>query len=299
LWKDVLNARQWNADAMLKRQQTLLTLAFVLLLTPVFAKSQVQVPDTPAGKQFSAWLAAFNQGGDTLRQYLKDHFPSRGDRASMDLQFRDRTGGFNLRKIEGPSATQIVAIVQERASDQYGRLTVEVTPEEPHNIVRFQGELIPAPADSTPPHLTEQQLVSELGKKLESQADSDTFSGAVLVAKDGKPIFAEAYGLADRDKNTPNTLKTRFHIGSMNKMFTAVAILQLVQAGKLDLNAPLGQYLTHYPNQDVASKVTIHQLLTHTGGTGDIFGPDFDSHRNELRTLNDYIKLFGSRGPRL
>jgi CubicO group peptidase (beta-lactamase class C family) len=55
--------------------------------------------------------------------------------------------------------------------------------------------------------------------------------------------------------------------------------------------------LTDYPNKDVASKVTIHQLLTHTGGTGDFFGPEFNAHRLELRTLQDYIKLFGQRGP--
>ena len=214
----------------------------------------------------------------------------------MDLQLSRQTGGFNLQKVEESSASKIVAVVQERASDQYARITLEVAPEEPHDIVRFQGMAIPAPAGLALPHLTQQRLVSELHKKLDAAAASDRFSGTVLVAKDGKAIFAEAYGLADREKKTANTLKTRFHIGSMNKMFTAVATLQLVQAGKLDLNAPLGKYLTDYPNRDVASKVTIHHLLTHTGGTGDFFGPEFDKHHNELRTLNDYIKLFGSRG---
>jgi D-alanyl-D-alanine carboxypeptidase len=84
----------------------------------------------------------------------------------------------------------------------------------------------------------------------------------------------------------------------MNKMFTAVSTLQLVEAGKLGLQDPLGKYLTDYPNKDIAAKVTIHELLTHTGGTGDIFGPDFDAHRLELRTLQDYVKLYGNRGPK-
>jgi len=83
----------------------------------------------------------------------------------------------------------------------------------------------------------------------------------------------------------------------MNKMFTAVATLQLVQNGKLDLTAPFGNYLTDYPNKDVASKVTIEQMLSHTGGTGDIFGPEFDKNRLELKTLQDYVKLYGNRGP--
>ena len=110
-------------------------------------------------------------------------------------------------------------------------------------------------------------------------------------------LFSGAYGLADREKKVANKLDTRFRIGSMNKMFTAVSILQLVQAGKIKLTDPLGKYITDYPNQDVATKVTIHHLLTHTGGTGDIFGPEFDAHRLELKTLNDYVALYGKRAP--
>lgn len=74
--------------------------------------------------------------------------------------------------------------------------------------------------------------------------------------------------------------------------------MQLAQAGKLKLNDSFGNYLTDYPNQELAAKVTLHQLLTHTGGTGDIFGPDFDKHRNELKTLEDYMKLYGNRAPK-
>jgi CubicO group peptidase (beta-lactamase class C family) len=83
----------------------------------------------------------------------------------------------------------------------------------------------------------------------------------------------------------------------MNKMFTAVAVMQLVQAGKIKLDAPLRTYLPDYPNKELAQRVTIHHLLTHLGGTGDIFGPDFDAHRLELRTPSDYLKLYGSRAP--
>ncbi len=81
----------------------------------------------------------------------------------------------------------------------------------------------------------------------------------------------------------------------MNKMITAVAIMQLVQAGKLGLDDRLGKYLTTYPNKELAEKVTIGELLTNTGGTGDIWGPAFDEHRKELNTLQDYVNLYGSR----
>ena len=144
--------------------------------------------------------------------------------------------------------------------------------------------------------LTEAEAMAAPKGFVREEVAADRFSGAVLVAKDGKVLFSDAYGLADREREVPNTVQTRFRIGSMNKMFTAVGILQLVEAGKVDLRAPLGTYLTDYPNRKVATEVTIHHLLTHTGGTGDIFGPEFETHREELQTLADYVDLYGERG---
>ena len=215
----------------------------------------------------------------------------------QDLRFRQQTGGFELRKVEESAPTKLTVLVQERGSDQFGRLTLETDAADPHLINKLDIRAIPRPVEFVLPHLDESELIAALRKKLDEDAAAGTFAGAVLVAKNGKPVFAEAYGLADREHKTPDTLKTRFRIGSMNKMFTAVSTLQLVQAGKLGLDDPLGKYLTDYPNKDVASKVTIHELLTHTGGTGDIFGPEFDKHRLELRTLQDYVKLYGARAP--
>ncbi len=81
----------------------------------------------------------------------------------------------------------------------------------------------------------------------------------------------------------------------MNKMFTATAILQRAGEGKVDLSAPFGKYLTAYPSQNAAARVTIRELLTHAGGMGDIFTPEYDQKRLEVRELKDYVKLFGSR----
>lgn len=146
-------------------------------------------------------------------------------------------------------------------------------------------------------HLSQEQLLTDLRARLQNEAAAGTFAGAVLIAKDGKPIFSRAYGLADRERDLPNTMDTQFRIGSMNKMFTAVSVLQLVQAGKLGLDDPIGKYLPSYPNKDIATTVTVRELLTHTGGTGDIFGPEFDAHRLDLKTLDDYVNLYGSRAP--
>jgi CubicO group peptidase (beta-lactamase class C family) len=271
----------------------------VTTLLVVFSCVAQQVPDTAAGKQFSAWLAAFNSGDrTTLLQYLEKNYPQRVSEINGVLQFRAMTGGFELKKVESSEATKLTALVKEKDSDQFARLSLEVEEAEPHKIkgvVELQA--CPTPAEFKQARMSESEVAAGVKKLAETRAAEDKFSGAVAISKNGKTIFAQAYGLADREKKTPNTLATQFRMGSMNKMFTATAILQLAQAGKLKLTDSLGKYLTDYPNQEIATKVTIHQLLTHTGGTGDFFGPEFDKHRLELKTLQDYVKLYGTRGP--
>jgi D-alanyl-D-alanine carboxypeptidase len=141
----------------------------------------------------------------------------------------------------------------------------------------------------------EEAFAVALHTHLQATTAANTFAGAVLVVRDGRTVFEGAYGLADRGEGIANAPLTRFRVGSMNKMLTAVAVLQLVQAGEVRLDATLGTYLPDYPNAEMASKVTIHHLLTHTGGTGDIFGPFFNAYRLELRETDDYLRLYGTR----
>jgi D-alanyl-D-alanine carboxypeptidase len=145
--------------------------------------------------------------------------------------------------------------------------------------------------------MSEAQALAALSTHAAELAREGEFSGAVLVARDGKVLLQDAWGRADRAAGTPNTIDTKFRIGSMNKMFTAVATLQLVEAGKLDLDDPIGEHLRGYPNKEAAAKVTVRHLLTHTGGTGDIFGPEFAEYRLKLRKHGDYVQHFGSRAP--
>jgi CubicO group peptidase (beta-lactamase class C family) len=140
---------------------------------------------------------------------------------------------------------------------------------------------------------SDQAIVQELQAYLEKAAAADRFSGAVLFAREGTPLFAKAYGLASKACNVPNRIDTKFNLGSMNKMFTAVAIAQLAQAGKLDFSDPLIKHLPDYPNKAVAEKVTLHQLLTHTSGIGDYFTRKFmETSKDRFRTIQDYFPLF-------
>jgi CubicO group peptidase (beta-lactamase class C family) len=91
---------------------------------------------------------------------------------------------------------------------------------------------------------------------------SGQFSGAALVQSEGKIVYAKGFGLANREKNIPNTLTTKFRIGSMSKQFTAMLIMQLVNENKISLDDTAGKFLSGYAN----GKVTVQQLLTHQSG---------------------------------
>jgi CubicO group peptidase (beta-lactamase class C family) len=256
-----------------------------------------QAPDTPAGRQFAHWLEVFNRGQrDEIQKFIKEDDPEA--RIDNQMEFRRTTGGFDLKKVDESTPNRLTGIVKERNSENLARFTLEVDPAPPHRFQQFGLRLIPPPSGfPAPARLSESEAIAALQAEIQKQTANDSFAGAVMIAKGRKLVFSGAYGLADREHHIPNRLDTRFRIGSMNKMFTAAAVLQLAQAGKLKLTDPLGKYLTDYPNKETAAKVTVHHLLTHTGGTGDIFGPDFDKNRLTLRTLASYVALYGQRAP--
>jgi D-alanyl-D-alanine carboxypeptidase len=125
----------------------------------------------------------------------------------------------------------------------------------------------PAPMDSNP-----------LDSYITPYVESNNFSGDVLVERDGKIIFQNAYGFADRAQKVPNTNTTRFHIASMSMQFTAAAILRLADEGTLSLDSTVGDFL---PGSVGADKIKVRDLLTERSGLPDI---------NELPDYNDVLQ---------
>jgi CubicO group peptidase (beta-lactamase class C family) len=126
---------------------------------------------------------------------------------------------------------------------------------------------------------------------------ADGFSGAVLVAKQGEAIFAQAYGQADRTSKRANTLDTPFNLASNNKMFTALVIAHLVEQGKLNWHDKVGKYLPKWPQKIVRDQVTLAQLLTHTAGLGMYWNAQYDKQRDSLDTVGEYAALFRNEAP--
>lgn len=129
---------------------------------------------------------------------------------------------------------------------------------------------------------------------LQARADSDSFSGAVLVARNGVPILRAGYGLADHDTGTPVSPETKFNLGSIDKLITRIAVWQLVATGKLQLDVPIGTYLPDYPNTAVREGVTARQLYQMTSGVGDFFNEEFRRRHDRIRTVDDYLSLFAA-----
>lgn len=127
---------------------------------------------------------------------------------------------------------------------------------------------------------------------------SDDFSGCLTVFDGKRTLFDACRGLAERNFGARVDGRTKFHIGSMDKMFTAVAIGQLVEAGKLSWNDTLAQRLPEYPDHAAAKKVTVWQLLHHTSGLGDFFVPEFFEHREKFVDPADYLDLI-ARQPKV
>ncbi|MEO6087425.1 MAG: serine hydrolase domain-containing protein [Umezawaea sp.] len=108
----------------------------------------------------------------------------------------------------------------------------------------------------------------EFDRFVKEKADKDEFSGSVLLTHRGRTVLARSYGTANEQRaNGPDTL---FALASVTKPFTAVAVAQLAQAGKIAYNGKLGAYLSGFP-ASIADTVTVHHLLTHTSGLGDHF----------------------------
>lgn len=270
--------------------------AFALLLAMIAGIVTAEpVRDSSPVAALERWLAAFNSGDPSvIAAYLKDSYPSRLPRLNFELMNRAASGGYHLRDVSQTSATTASGLLQERSSDQF--VAFELTLAGDSSIESLRLRMVERPARFPVARLDAKGAISALQSHAEAQARADNFAGVVLVAHNGKPVFEQAYGLQDRDLDKRNSLDTGFRLGSMNKMVTGVAVLQLVQAGRVKLDAPLGHYLPDYPDEATRA-VTIHQLLTHTGGTGDIFGPEFDAKREQLRTIGDYLQLYGSRPP--
>lgn len=252
------------------------------------------LPDDAMGRRLGQLLEVLSRddealGRDLVRNGMIPAFlemaPVEGHLEQFEMM-RGQLGAFEVDdiRLEGPYRADLVLLAE--TGNRFA-LHVELEEIEPHRLAgigfrAYDPDLeIPEFAD-----------LEEVDHFLSGLAGAGKFSGVVLVERRGEPRFARAYGMANKEKKIPNTLDTRFNVGSITKSFTAVATMQLVEEGKIGLDDPMGKYLTGFP-PEIASRVTVRHLLSMTSGYGDYFDAEkFREQRSRIRTIDDYLDIF-------
>ena len=132
--------------------------------------------------------------------------------------------------------------------------------------------VVPAATPLPPlPKLPDRTAIQQLNGYVQQLTDNHLFSGVVMVGRAGKPIYAHAFGLADRATGLPNQTSSLFNLASLNKIITATAVLQLVEAGKLSLDTRLQDVIPDEVKGTPAANIQIQNLLSHTSGLMDSY----------------------------
>ncbi|MGB2988218.1 MAG: serine hydrolase domain-containing protein [Phycisphaerae bacterium] len=265
-----------------------------------------KLPDGPVGERITGLIDVINANdSEKVRAFVTEWFaPPFRDRATMEEHLAvfanvyDQSRGFEFYGIrqyeEATPEDEVVVIIRNRLTRAWEAFVLHIETKSPHRISGLMFAPARPPSDLPPPKkLSQSEIVKELEAFVKRLADADAFSGTVLLAKDGKVLFKKAYGPASKRFNVPNKIDTKFNLGSMNKMFTGVAVAQLVQQGKLSLGDPLSKFVsTDWLPREITDKIKIKHLLTHTSGLGSYFNDKFmESSRLLFRELDDYKPL--------
>ncbi|HET7461397.1 MAG TPA: serine hydrolase domain-containing protein [Longimicrobium sp.] len=259
----------------------------------------VDFPATPAGTLARALLAAINSGDTAqLRRWSDTSFSAaahqRGN-AATDAELlrivQSQGGGLELLGVRDGEPLRWEARLRRT-----GRRAEMLMGVAPGAVPRAEGiglSIVAEPAAPWPTgRLAPDAIRAAIEQRVGEAARRDDFSGVVRVMRGDRVFFEQAYGEADHNFHAPNRPDTRFNVASMGKMFVAVAIGQLVEAGKLRWDDTLAALLPEYPNADAARRITIHQLLTHSAGLGGFFDrPGYD-RRKVYPTAASLLEVF-------
>lgn len=269
-----------------------------------------EIPDTAAGRLLRELVAVVNAGDrERTQQFIEANFtadflgafPMDEHLAVFDEVHRNhRTLElYGIRTYDPPHpAHETVGIARSALLESWRGIILHTTPD--GRIAGLNFSPARPPKEMPPaPRLTRNAMIDELEAYLDRVSRAEAFSGAVLLAKDGETWFKRSYGLADRGLQHPNRTDTKFNLGSMNKMFTAVAVAKLAEQGKLSFTDPLSKYLGEdWLPREVTDAITIEHLLTHTSGLGSYFNETFmKSSRDLYRSVDDYKPLVAGDRP--
>lgn len=260
------------------------------------------LPDTPAAKRLAEIIDLTRKGTpQAIADFIGSHltlecanFAPIGRRIGSFMDWKAR-GGMDVIGISFSESHHIEATTRLPRTDERRTIAVIVNPEAPYQVEKLMLGRSPLPAISPP--LDDQDAARAFIDYTALLEDLGLFSGAVLIARHGTILAQQAFGFANRDFEIPNNLETRFNVGSINKMWTAIALAQLVEAGTLSFDCPLSRFID-YPDAESAARIQIKHLLSHTSGLGCYFNENFDrTARHRLRSVDDFLALAKDQPP--
>jgi len=277
------------------------------------AETYSDSPVLPAGIQgqrIQSLIDTLNSGNpERVSKFISTECGERfRDMAPMDehisvfLGFHRETGGidfYGIRTYVPEHSGETVVIVKDRNLEDWRGLVVRFG-KGPDCIIEGLG-ISPArpPKSVQEPPLTQEEFLKQTKDFMAKLIDKGIFSGTLLVAKGENVRLTLAAGEASKAFHVPNNIDTKFNLGSMNKMFTSTAVVQLAEKGKLSLDDPIGKYIDEsWLPKDVTNKITIRHLLTHSSGLGSYFNETYmKSSRALFRKLDDYKPLIKDDRP--
>jgi len=268
------------------------------------------MPEGAQGARIRSVLEVINSGDqDRIRRFLDQECSNdfRGampveDHISTLLGFLRDTGGVEFTAIrsftpERPGLT--VVIIKDRNMGSFWGLVLRFADTTEFLVSGLGISSVRGPAGPAEAALTEKEAVDEIRALTSGLIAKGWFSGTLLVAKGPLVLLTMAGGEASKSFHAGNNLDTKFNLGSMNKMFTAIAVARLIELGKLSFDDPIGKWVdeTWLP-RDVTGVITVRHLMTHTSGLGSYFNETFNlSSRALYRKLDDYKPLLRNEKP--
>lgn len=260
-------------------------------------------PTGKTGERLQALLDAVNSNDPAAIQRFMEGHVADDFRNAFPLEEHvnalrgtyNLTGGVDFYSVRtyNPPRPGTTVIARDRHFGGWHGFTFQLAGDE-QRIARL--DLSPArpPAgvqDAGP--LTEAEFVRTVKEKLDNLCKKDAFSGTVLIARGDQVLFERACGEANKSFHIANNIDTKFNLGSMNKMFTATAVMQLVEKGKVRLEDPISLYVDEsWLPASITDQVTVQHLLTHTSGLGSYFNETYEkSSRDLFRRVDDYKML--------
>lgn len=198
-----------------------------------------------------------------------------------------------------PARSETVVILKDSNFDTWRAFTLVFDEAQGHRISNLAFNDARTPTNVVESRITEGELVEEVNMLIRRICRADLFSGSVLVANADGILLERACGEASKRFHAANNTDTKFNLGSMNKMFTSVAIAQLVERGVLSYDDAISKYVDEsWLPREITDRITIHHLLTHTSGLGSYFNDTFWQGSRELyRTVDDFKALVNGDTP--